>query len=170
MLLLNKTPRWKPYLIDYYIYLQYVKKLFETNKVQFLWMESDAPANYRFWSREIQRNFSWWSRTIFSHTVRFVISKMMPSGPYLSGVITLRQWLMKSQNFWQSSDVIEHCLKVMTPDKKSLGIIFDISLVYRIFIIRISLYCPLAFIWALKKRWGGNDATFENEISDLVRR
>ena len=32
--------------------LQYVKKLFETKSSDFLWIESNSPANYRFWSRE----------------------------------------------------------------------------------------------------------------------
>ena len=35
------------------IVLQYVKRLFETKSSNFLWIESNFLANYRFWSREI---------------------------------------------------------------------------------------------------------------------
>ena len=58
----------------------------------------------------------------------FLLYRKLFVGDFFSGVITLRQWPMKSQNSWQSCDVIGQCLKVMTPDKKGdQGIIFDIS-------------------------------------------
>ena len=52
---------------------------------------------------------------------------MVPSGPILSGVITLRQCPITSYDCQEFCDFIGHCLIVMTPDKKGpLGIIFDI--------------------------------------------
>ena len=53
---------------------------------------------------------------------------MMPMRPFLSGVMTLRQCPITSDDCQEFCDFIGHCLKVMTPDKKGpLGIIFDMS-------------------------------------------
>ena len=57
------------------------------------------------------------------------ISKILPLRRILSRVLALRQLPMKSLDSRQSCDVIEHCLKVMTPDKiRRIGRIFDIFL------------------------------------------
>lgn len=52
---------------------------------------------------------------------------MMPSGPFLSGFMTLRQSPISSDDCQAFFDFIGHCLKVVTPDKRGpLGVIFDI--------------------------------------------
>ena len=51
------TPRqtfWQKVRPHKFTWIQTVcKKLFETKSSNFLWIESNSPANYRFWSREI---------------------------------------------------------------------------------------------------------------------
>ena len=47
------------------------------------------------------------------------ISKIMPRWPFLSGVTKLRYFPIRSHDFQESFDFIGHCLKVMTPDKRS---------------------------------------------------
>ena len=95
---------------------------------------------------KIRTKNAWHLKLWFTVYYRKSISKMMPSGPFLSGVITLRKWPMKSRHSWIKSK-IEWCDWTLAQSydawwKGHLGIIFDI--------LRFRLFQIVAICWLRK--------------------